>query len=295
MQETGTLARASRRVGRTLSAVSLQLKRLEAQCGRPLFRKAGRRLELNAEGEQVLAAGRRMLALNDQLLESLRADEAGTPAEARRAPGCRRAVAPAGARPLHPGASARPARGAGGAKPWSLRQLVASGGLDLAVDLRSRARAAASGGIELPVHWLATPGFRWQVATPLAAGSLRAAVHLPPHRARGAGSGPRFLADGLHQPEPLWTLGRGLRRARGRRCAPSWRTPPGCAGSAIAGYRRSSALAFRVGGRREGPRAAAEDLRAVLVDRSGRAATGHSEHARVLRPGAESPQPSAAR
>ena len=78
VQETGTLARASRRVGRTLSAVSLQLKRLEAQCGRPLFRKVGRRLELNAEGERVLAAGRRMLALNDQLLESLRTDEAET-------------------------------------------------------------------------------------------------------------------------------------------------------------------------------------------------------------------------
>ena len=76
VQETGTLARASRRVGRTLSAVSLQLKRLESQCGRPLFRKAGRRLELNAEGERVLAAGRRMLALNDQLLESLQTDEA---------------------------------------------------------------------------------------------------------------------------------------------------------------------------------------------------------------------------
>ena len=30
VQETGTLARASRRLGRTLSAVSLQLKRLEA-------------------------------------------------------------------------------------------------------------------------------------------------------------------------------------------------------------------------------------------------------------------------
>ena len=72
VQETGTLARASRRVGRTLSAVSLQLKRLESQCGLPLFRRAGRRLELNAEGERVLAVGRRMLSMNDQLLEGLR-------------------------------------------------------------------------------------------------------------------------------------------------------------------------------------------------------------------------------
>ncbi|HET9035060.1 MAG TPA: LysR family transcriptional regulator, partial [Myxococcaceae bacterium] len=78
VQETGTLARAARRVARTVSAVSLQLKRLEAQCGRPLFRRSGRRLALNTDGERVLAMGRKMLSLNDQLLEGLREEAAGT-------------------------------------------------------------------------------------------------------------------------------------------------------------------------------------------------------------------------
>ncbi len=165
VQETGTLARASRRVGRTLSAVSLQLKRLEAQCGRPLFRKVGRRLELNAEGERVLAAGRRMLALNDQLLESLRTDEAETR--------LRLGVPQDVAERWLPEALARFSR----ARPRVqlevrvennrvLRQLLADGGLDLAVTF-DRDGGPLPSEIELPVRWLAHPDFRWDPSTPL--------------------------------------------------------------------------------------------------------------------------------
>ena len=165
VQETGTLARASRRVGRTLSAVSLQLKRLESQCGRPLFRKAGRRLELNAEGERVLAAGRRMLALNDQLLESLRSEEA----EAHLRLGVPQDVAER----WLPEALARFSR----AHPrvqlevrvennLALRQLLAEGGLDLAVtfDWNEGPRPPE---VRLPVRWLANPDFVWEPTTPL--------------------------------------------------------------------------------------------------------------------------------
>ncbi|HET9157332.1 MAG TPA: LysR substrate-binding domain-containing protein [Myxococcaceae bacterium] len=165
VQETGTLARASRRVGRTLSAVSLQLKRLEAQCGRPLFRKAGRRLELNAEGEQVLAAGRRMLALNDQLLESLRSEEA----EAHLRLGVPQDIAER----WLPEALARFSR----AHPrvqlevrvetnLALRQLLADGGLDLAVTF-DRIDGPLPSAVRLPVRWLAHPDFRWDPSTPL--------------------------------------------------------------------------------------------------------------------------------
>ena len=165
VQETGTLARASRRVGRTLSAVSLQLKRLESQCGRPLFRKAGRRLELNAEGERVLAAGRRMLALNDQLLESLRAEEA--------APLLRLGMPQDVAERLLPDALARFSR----AHPrvqlevrvennLALRQLLVDGGLDLAVTF-DREGGPLPSEVQLPVRWLAHPDFRWDPATPL--------------------------------------------------------------------------------------------------------------------------------
>ncbi|HET6981549.1 MAG TPA: LysR substrate-binding domain-containing protein [Myxococcaceae bacterium] len=165
VQETGTLARASRRVGRTLSAVSLQLKRLEAQCGRPLFRKTGRRLELNADGERVLAAGRRMLALNDQLLESLRTEEARTP--------LRLGVPQDIAERWLPEALARFSR----AHPHVqlevrvennllLRQLLADGGLDLAVTF-DRDGGPLPSEVQLPVRWLAHPDFRWDPATPL--------------------------------------------------------------------------------------------------------------------------------
>ncbi|HEY1908873.1 MAG TPA: LysR substrate-binding domain-containing protein [Myxococcaceae bacterium] len=165
VQETGTLARASRRVGRTLSAVSLQLKRLEAQCGRPLFRKTGRRLELNADGERVLAAGRRMLALNDQLLESLRTEEVRTP--------LRLGVPQDIAERWLPEALARFSR----AHPHVqlevrvennlvLRQLLAEGGLDLAVTF-DRDGGRLPSEVQLPVRWLAHPDFRWDPGTPL--------------------------------------------------------------------------------------------------------------------------------
>jgi DNA-binding transcriptional LysR family regulator len=131
----------------------------EAQCSRPLFRKAGRRLELNAEGERVLAAGRRMLALNDQLLESLRSDEAETR--------LRLGVPQDVAERWLPEALARFSR----ARPrvqlevrvennLLLRQLLADGGLDLAVTF-DRESGSLPSEIELPVRWLAHPDFRW--------------------------------------------------------------------------------------------------------------------------------------
>jgi DNA-binding transcriptional LysR family regulator len=40
--ELGNFAKAAERLGRSTSAVSAQLKRLEEQAGTPIFRKAGR-------------------------------------------------------------------------------------------------------------------------------------------------------------------------------------------------------------------------------------------------------------
>ena len=166
VQDTGTLARASRRVGRTLSAVSLQLKRLEAQCGRPLFRKAGRRLELNGEGERVLAVGRRMLALNDQLLDGLREDRGG---------GTIRLGLPQDvAERLLPVALARFTR----ARPRTqlevrvegnaaLRALLSAAALDLAVTFDPEDGRPDPDEVEFPVRWLASRDFRWSRGTPL--------------------------------------------------------------------------------------------------------------------------------
>ncbi len=69
--ETGSLARAADRVGRTESAVSLQLKRLEGLLEHKLFTRLGRRLVLTDEGHGVLQYARRMLAMNDELVSAV--------------------------------------------------------------------------------------------------------------------------------------------------------------------------------------------------------------------------------
>jgi DNA-binding transcriptional LysR family regulator len=65
-------AEAANRLGRTPSAVSLQMKRLQEAVGSPLFRKVGRGLALTNHGEIALGYARRMLALNDELLHTIR-------------------------------------------------------------------------------------------------------------------------------------------------------------------------------------------------------------------------------
>lgn len=69
--DSGNFAKAADRIGRTSSAVSLQIKRLEEQLGCRLFRRAGRQMVPSHEGERLLNAARQILELNDQTLESL--------------------------------------------------------------------------------------------------------------------------------------------------------------------------------------------------------------------------------
>jgi DNA-binding transcriptional LysR family regulator len=69
--ETGSLARAADRVGRTESAVSLQMKRLEELIDQRLMTRSGRRLVLTDEGYSVLHCARQMLAMNDDLLSAV--------------------------------------------------------------------------------------------------------------------------------------------------------------------------------------------------------------------------------
>ncbi|MDM9625858.1 LysR substrate-binding domain-containing protein [Rhizobium sp. S152] len=64
--ELGNFARAADRLGRSTSAVSAQLKKLEEQAGTPIFRKSGRGLALTDAGETMLGYARRLLDLNDE-------------------------------------------------------------------------------------------------------------------------------------------------------------------------------------------------------------------------------------
>ncbi|MBN8944165.1 MAG: LysR family transcriptional regulator [Rhizobiales bacterium] len=64
--ELGSFARAADRLGRSTSAVSAQLKKLEDQAGTPVFRRAGRGLALTDAGEVMLGYARRLIELNDE-------------------------------------------------------------------------------------------------------------------------------------------------------------------------------------------------------------------------------------
>lgn len=73
--ELGSFAKAAERLGRSTSAVSAQLKKLEDQAGTPLLRKAGRRMVLTDAGEVMLGYARRLLELNDEAAAAIRGRE----------------------------------------------------------------------------------------------------------------------------------------------------------------------------------------------------------------------------
>jgi DNA-binding transcriptional LysR family regulator len=66
--EEGSFTRAARLVGRTQSAVSMQVQRLEAVLGQTLLaRSKGGTVQLTPHGQFLLARAREMLALNDDI------------------------------------------------------------------------------------------------------------------------------------------------------------------------------------------------------------------------------------
>lgn len=73
--ETGSFTAAADHVGRTQSAVSMQMKRLEEQIGRPLFERDGRVSAMTPAGQDLLVYARRILRLQDAALSSLRQPE----------------------------------------------------------------------------------------------------------------------------------------------------------------------------------------------------------------------------
>jgi DNA-binding transcriptional LysR family regulator len=72
-QKLGSLNRAAERIGRSQSAVSQQMRKLEAQVGMPLFRRKGRGLALTDAGEKIVSYAHRILDLNDEAVRSVRA------------------------------------------------------------------------------------------------------------------------------------------------------------------------------------------------------------------------------
>ncbi len=70
--EAGGFTAASGVVGRSQSAVSQKIIRLEELVGRKLFERTSRSLSLTQDGERLLVTARRMLELNDLTVRSMR-------------------------------------------------------------------------------------------------------------------------------------------------------------------------------------------------------------------------------
>jgi len=68
--ETGSFAAAARKVGRSESAVSQQIKRLEEQIGEPVFVRTGKQMALTGTGARLVEYARRLLDLNDEALSA---------------------------------------------------------------------------------------------------------------------------------------------------------------------------------------------------------------------------------
>lgn len=74
--DCGSIQLAAARVGRSQSAVSMQIKRLEDDVGRPLFQREGRNLRPNPAAQDLLLYARRLLRLSDEAVATLRQTDA---------------------------------------------------------------------------------------------------------------------------------------------------------------------------------------------------------------------------
>ncbi len=155
--DLGGLAQAAHSLGRTPSAISLQMKRLQDDLGTTLFRKRGRGLALTEAGEVALSYTRRILAMHDELLDTIQgANLAGNVRI-----GCPQDIAPILPSVLSQFASLYPRMQVellveGNA---ALADAVEKSRIDLAVVIGHEDRSAAQTIGELELVWIASSTF----------------------------------------------------------------------------------------------------------------------------------------
>jgi DNA-binding transcriptional LysR family regulator len=69
--ETGSVTAAARRMCRTQPAITLQIRRLEEQVGKPLFEVATRRPQVTHDGEILLGYARAILQMHDEVWQRM--------------------------------------------------------------------------------------------------------------------------------------------------------------------------------------------------------------------------------
>ncbi len=222
--DLGSFAKAADRVARSSSAVSAQIRKLEAQAGTPLFRKAGRGLELTDAGASMLSYARRLIELNDEAAAAVRGVNLdgwvriGLPEDFGEAvlPDVLGRFARA-----HPKVriEARVARNA------ELLERLDTDQLDLAlvwgdagaVDLDARAGLAGEVIDRAPMRWIgaAAPVAFVRCRRTVAARGVRSTVRVLQRGDGRVGPGRCAVADRVREPEPRGPVGGRGGRARG--------------------------------------------------------------------------------
>ncbi len=163
----GSFAKAADRLGRSPSAISLQLRKLEEQTGQTLFQKQGRGLALTEAGDILIGYARRILDVNDEARSAMTGLSAmqgwvriGLPQDFAETwfPGLLGRFARA-----HPKVrvEARVDRGS------ALAEAVQRGDLDLALTWGRMGDAQARVVATRPVVWIGPEGFKLDASEPL--------------------------------------------------------------------------------------------------------------------------------
>jgi DNA-binding transcriptional LysR family regulator len=182
--ELGSFSKAARRLGRSQSAISTQLRRLEEQAGKPLFKKSGRGLALTNAGESLLSYAKRILELNDEAIDGLQEGEVegwvrlGIPQDF--AEGWLTGVLGQFAR-SHPKVRVE----VRAEQNVSIIERLVQGELDLAVTWGADDRVRAEPLIDLPMVWIGRPD--WGGPKRLGSEPLPLIVFEPPCVFRSAG------------------------------------------------------------------------------------------------------------
>ncbi|CAK7261783.1 MULTISPECIES: LysR family transcriptional regulator [unclassified Shinella] len=74
VSRVGSIRAAAGRIGRTQSAISLQIKRLEEIVGERLFHRMGSGVALTGAGERFFPGAERILAVHDETIEAIRSE-----------------------------------------------------------------------------------------------------------------------------------------------------------------------------------------------------------------------------
>ena len=165
-QDVGGFGRASERLGRTPSAISLQMKRLQDEIGVRLFRKQGRKTLLTEQGEIALRYARKVLELNDEMIDVLRGSSLSGVVRVGFAQDFTANVLPlvlerfSG---LYPLVKLEVVVDRGQVLIESLN----SGDIDLALTLGGSPGRTAQLISELPLYWIASPKFKDRASQPL--------------------------------------------------------------------------------------------------------------------------------